>query len=277
VSGGPIDAIAWQTVHDVAEAMGDPSHHDTPLAAFARRAGYEATHFAKLFREVIGEPPIRFARRRRLHAAALALEQTDQSVLEVAQSIGYASHEAFARAFRRQFGLSPTAFRDHPAMNSPRGPARCPDELRWTDAAVVRRGFVGVSRVVDPLPRLLDEAIAALAAAYGPLGADALGGAADPWGWRPAEDPPRFRVVALTEQPSRPPWPPLRIRDRDWLRTTWTGAPHEVSAAIFWIYERGLAQRGRTAGFAPTLTLGHLGGPTTIWVPLRPRLTGTGR
>ncbi|MBX2796358.1 MAG: helix-turn-helix transcriptional regulator [Myxococcales bacterium] len=263
--------LAWQTIHRLAEAMGDPSQGRTPLSAFAAQAGYELTHFAKVFRQIIGEPPIRHARRRRLHAAALALEQTEASILEVAQSVGYRSHEAFARAFRRQFGMAPSAFREHPSVGIERGPSECPEALEWSEATVVHRSFRGVSQVVDPTLAQMNEALHTLSLAFDVGDPDALGAAADPWGWNPAEDPTRFRVVALTTQPPRPPWPPLWVPARDWLRVGWTGEADTVSAGIFWIHEQGLPQRGRASGFAPTLTFGHLRAATTIWIPLRPR------
>jgi AraC family transcriptional regulator len=52
-----------------------------------------------------------YARGRRLSEAARALAAGAPNILEVALAAGYGSHEAFTRAFRRQFGVPPEALR----------------------------------------------------------------------------------------------------------------------------------------------------------------------
>ncbi|MEP2718894.1 GyrI-like domain-containing protein [Pseudophaeobacter sp.] len=54
---------------------------------------------------------------RRLEAAALQLENTpDCNVLHLALNCGFQTHSAFSKAFKRQFGVSPSAFRTAPNM-----------------------------------------------------------------------------------------------------------------------------------------------------------------
>ena len=45
-------------------------------------------------------------------AAKLALRETRQSIEQLAQEVGYGSGEAFSRAFKREFGLSPARWRE---------------------------------------------------------------------------------------------------------------------------------------------------------------------
>ena len=54
---------------------------------------------------------MRYVRARRLSEAAKALHAGAPDILKVALGAGYASHEAFTRRFREQFGLTPDAFR----------------------------------------------------------------------------------------------------------------------------------------------------------------------
>jgi AraC-like DNA-binding protein len=48
----------------------------------------------------------------RIHLAASELTDTDKPVAEIAYDLGYADSSNFTRAFRRQIGTSPQAFRE---------------------------------------------------------------------------------------------------------------------------------------------------------------------
>ena len=48
----------------------------------------------------------------RLQTAKLSLRETRKTIAQLAQEVGYGSKEAFSRAFKREFGLSPTRWRD---------------------------------------------------------------------------------------------------------------------------------------------------------------------
>jgi len=62
----------------------------------------------------ISEPPGAFRRRLLLERAAMELGTGSASVIEIGLGAGYSSPDAFARAFARGFGRSPTAFRTAP-------------------------------------------------------------------------------------------------------------------------------------------------------------------
>ena len=67
-----------------------------------------------------GEAPGRLRRRILLERAAFRLLEGKLGILDVAVEAGYASHEAFTRAFRREYGLAPSAWRTSPgAMHLP--------------------------------------------------------------------------------------------------------------------------------------------------------------
>jgi AraC family transcriptional regulator len=80
---------------------------DLTLAGLAAEGGVAQAHLARVFSRVTGLPVMRYVWRRRLARAVRLLATTNQSVLNVALGAGYASHEAFTRAFRAEFGLSP--------------------------------------------------------------------------------------------------------------------------------------------------------------------------
>jgi len=80
-------------------------------SALARRAARSRTQFFRVFRALIDETPAAMRRRLRLERAAWQLGRTAAPVTEVAFDAGYGSLEAFTRAFRRAFRISPSLYR----------------------------------------------------------------------------------------------------------------------------------------------------------------------
>jgi AraC family transcriptional regulator len=77
----------------------------------ARKACFSWRQFHRLALDVIGETPAAHQRRVRLDRAAWLLLTTRATVLDIALETGWESHEVFTRAFRAQFGTTPSAFR----------------------------------------------------------------------------------------------------------------------------------------------------------------------
>jgi AraC family transcriptional regulator len=88
-------------------------HIDTPLdrETLADVAGFSVPHFHRIFRAHVGESAISYVRRIRLERAGRKLRMGAVDITEVALAAGYDSHAAFSKAFRQQFGLSPSEFR----------------------------------------------------------------------------------------------------------------------------------------------------------------------
>lgn len=85
--------------------------HDVSLGALAAEAGFSKFHLHRLFLAAASETPKQFTLRLRLARAAAMLLATRDSVLDIALACGFQSHEAFSRAFRRAFGIAPSAYR----------------------------------------------------------------------------------------------------------------------------------------------------------------------
>jgi AraC family transcriptional regulator len=77
----------------------------------ARVAGVSRFHLSRLFGVVVGQSLTGYARARRLSEAARVLAGGAPDILAVALSAGYGSHEAFTRAFRDHFGVTPESVR----------------------------------------------------------------------------------------------------------------------------------------------------------------------
>ena len=79
----------------------------------ARQAYQSRTQFHRLFRTVVEETPGAMRRRLLLERAAYQLAHTGMSVTDVALDANYGSLEAFTRAFRKVFRISPKIGRAH--------------------------------------------------------------------------------------------------------------------------------------------------------------------
>jgi AraC family transcriptional regulator len=89
------------------------SHFAAPIALedVAEKCGVSPYHLTRAFAAVTGLSVMRYVRARRLTEAARMLAGGAPDILTVALDAGYGSHEAFTRAFREQFGLTPEEVR----------------------------------------------------------------------------------------------------------------------------------------------------------------------
>jgi AraC family transcriptional regulator len=85
---------------------------DLSLGQIAGVAGVSRYHMERAFGFTTGQSVMRYVRARRLSEAARALASGAPDILMVALDAGYGSHEAFTRAFRDRFGLTPETVRD---------------------------------------------------------------------------------------------------------------------------------------------------------------------
>jgi transcriptional regulator GlxA family with amidase domain len=102
---------------ELARALG--AMHAQPAApwtveSLARRARVSRSVFAARFRAAVGEPPLAYLTRWRMHVAWQRLrDQPESSTNAIAQSVGYESAAAFHRAFLRLTGVRPGEVRGH--------------------------------------------------------------------------------------------------------------------------------------------------------------------
>ncbi|WP_028453594.1 AraC family transcriptional regulator [Chitinilyticum aquatile] len=85
------------------------SRLDAPLQLdeLASLACFSPCHFDRVFHAATGEPPFEHIRQRRmLRAAQRVRHETDTPIHVIARDCGFSSDAAFAKAFRRQFGMS---------------------------------------------------------------------------------------------------------------------------------------------------------------------------
>jgi AraC family transcriptional regulator len=93
------------------ERLRSDSDSDVSLAALASDVGLSRFHFCRAFKESTGLSPHAWLRQHRLEQAMNMLRDTDTSVVSVAAALGYASQTAFAAAFRKLTGETPSDWR----------------------------------------------------------------------------------------------------------------------------------------------------------------------
>src|SRR5579863_7108524 len=81
-------------------------------------SGVSRYHVSRVFGLATGHSVMRYVRGRRLTEAARCLANGAPDILGVALDAGYGSHEAFTRAFRDQFGLTPEMLRAQGNLNN---------------------------------------------------------------------------------------------------------------------------------------------------------------
>jgi AraC family transcriptional regulator len=99
----PVDSAIWYIESHFKD--------DVTLDAVAVIAGVSPFHLTRAFRFATGYSVMRYVRSRRLTEAARALADNEGDILDIALTYGYGSHEAFTRAFREQFGVTPQQVR----------------------------------------------------------------------------------------------------------------------------------------------------------------------
>lgn len=137
----------------VEESLAEPDISGPDLAG---RAYLTRSHFDRLVKAALGEPPGAFRRRLLLERAAHRLAAGEDSVLEIAVDAGYASGEAFSRAFARGYGCNPTAYRKRPRASHD---LPTPNQIHFHPPGGLRLPADRRSNSMDVLTRMLDHHI----------------------------------------------------------------------------------------------------------------------
>lgn len=105
---GGLGALRLRRVVDYIEAhLAD----DISLRDLAVQAGLSTHHFGEAFKASTGTSPHRYLVERRIRRAKELLLGAEQSIAEIAISVGFASHSHFTDNFRRLTGTTPSRFR----------------------------------------------------------------------------------------------------------------------------------------------------------------------
>jgi AraC-like DNA-binding protein len=117
ITGLPADRQGWLA------GLRDPNIgralsllHASPAKAWSAEAlaaevGMSRSGFAERFTSLVGQPPMQYLALWRMQLAGQRLRESRDTIAKVGFSVGYESEAAFSRAFKREFGDSPAAWR----------------------------------------------------------------------------------------------------------------------------------------------------------------------
>ena len=100
------------TVKDVLKLVNESFTVNYTINDLAKRFSLNESYLSQLFKKEIGEPFTVYITRLRLLYACTLLKSTDLSISEVSKKVGYPDYFYFARLFKREYGITPSEYRD---------------------------------------------------------------------------------------------------------------------------------------------------------------------
>lgn len=113
----PEDATGWLAalrdpfVGKTLELMHASPDRSWTVAALAQEVGLSRSVLHERFVQFVGQPPMKYLANWRIQLGAQWLRETNRTVASIAMEVGYESEAAFSRAFRREVGVPPAAWR----------------------------------------------------------------------------------------------------------------------------------------------------------------------
>lgn len=100
-----------EIVKRVSKAMLKDLSRSTPLEQFLRGEAISTVTFQTIFKQIYGRSPYAYLKHYRMNSAAVQLRESNESINQIALSLGYSNASKFARAFRDVFGVLPKDYR----------------------------------------------------------------------------------------------------------------------------------------------------------------------
>lgn len=87
-------------------------HQAIDMTRLAQQHGFSVRTFNRRFKLATGLTPLEYLQQRRLQAASSLLRDSNLTVSEIGQQVGYGDASYFTRMFRRSFDLTPQQYRE---------------------------------------------------------------------------------------------------------------------------------------------------------------------
>ena len=101
------DEAIYQAVNYIHKELGNSLNIET----LSRQVGLSRTLFIERFKQAVGETPLKYITNWRMVKAQHLLKNTNMSLTEISEKIGYASEPSFNRVFKQTYHITPGKYR----------------------------------------------------------------------------------------------------------------------------------------------------------------------
>ncbi len=105
---------AWEQIQITVDYIEKHLAEEIKIGDLAKLASLSQFYYQRLFSRLVKKPVNEYIKLRRLAKASEALCEKNQRILVIALDCGFSSHEAFTRAFKDAFGMTPEEYRASP-------------------------------------------------------------------------------------------------------------------------------------------------------------------
>ncbi len=109
-SEGWLNALRDQPISTALGLIHQSPERGWKVEELADAVALSRSAFSSRFTRLVGEPPMKYLTRWRMHMATHLLKK-DVEMEKIAQRLGYASEVAFRKAFKREVGIPPARYR----------------------------------------------------------------------------------------------------------------------------------------------------------------------
>ena len=101
-------------IDEIDECISHNRNEALTLKLLSRKLGYSEFYTTRKFKEISGMLFKDYLRLRRLAFALKDIRDSNKNILDIAFDYGFTSHEAFTRAFKKTYGITPSNYRKRP-------------------------------------------------------------------------------------------------------------------------------------------------------------------
>ena len=107
-----LNALVHPELSNALAAIHSRPEQSWTVESLAETCCMSRSKFASLFNQILGETPLAYLQQHRLRLASQLIKQGQLPIQQIAHQVGYSSETAFSQAFKKQFELSPSQYRN---------------------------------------------------------------------------------------------------------------------------------------------------------------------